>query len=506
MIYHNYYFIERISSRLAEILVGAQLIECFSQNKDELIIAFELNHGGRFYIQANLEETTNLLYFPKEYARARKNSVNLFADTLGQRVLTIDQIPFDRSFKILFENKSFLLFQLYGRRSNIGLVNLNQSYTSFKSKFNREVNIEALSRNIDLLALTEETISSLEMTFDDDLKAHLDIQYQYTHLAIEEKRILLPDFINTLKTNPITIEDGIYPKISLLHSEGTETTDPLEICNGFYKIFTGDYLFKLKKQSHIRDLIKKRTHAQHYISKSKEKLKSLKDQRSIEEIANIIMANLHLIDPKKDHIELPDLYREGEVITLKLKSNISPQKNAEILYKKSKNQKQELTHIEDNIAAKMVLMEKIDKDILELGQSQSFKEIQNLIKSSPSTTQVTSLPFTTFHENNYTIYVGRNAKSNDLLTFHYGQKEDLWLHARDVAGSHVIIKKQDKKPIPSPVIERAAQLASYFSKRKTDTLCPVIYTERKYVRKPKGSPAGKVAVMKERVILVKPTL
>ena len=89
MIYHNYYFIERISSRLAEILVGAQLIECFSQNKDELIIAFELNHGGRFYIQANLEETTNLLYFPKEYARARKNSVNLFADTLGQRVLTI---------------------------------------------------------------------------------------------------------------------------------------------------------------------------------------------------------------------------------------------------------------------------------------------------------------------------------------------------------------------------------------------------------------------------------
>ncbi len=97
-----------------------------------------------------------------------------------------------------------------------------------------------------------------------------------------------------------------------------------------------------------------------------------------------------------------------------------------------------------------------------------------------------------------------NAQRNDELTLKYAYKEDLWLHAKDVPGSHVIIKHQSGKNFPKDVIERAAQLAAYYSKRKTDTLCPVAVTPKKYVRKRKGDPAGMVVVEREEVVMVEP--
>ncbi len=100
--------------------------------------------------------------------------------------------------------------------------------------------------------------------------------------------------------------------------------------------------------------------------------------------------------------------------------------------------------------------------------------------------------------------MGRNAENNDLLTLKYAFKEDLWLHAKDVSGSHVVIKYQSGKNFPKPVIEKAAEIAAFHSKRKADTLVPVTVTPKKFVRKPKGFAAGKVIVEREEVVLVQP--
>ncbi len=102
------------------------------------------------------------------------------------------------------------------------------------------------------------------------------------------------------------------------------------------------------------------------------------------------------------------------------------------------------------------------------------------------------------------IWIGKNANNNDLLTQKYAKKDDLWLHARDVAGSHVIIRKRSGMVFPKNIIERAAELAAFYSKRKTDTVCSVIVTQKKYVRKPKNMAAGKVIVDKEETLLVVP--
>ncbi len=104
------------------------------------------------------------------------------------------------------------------------------------------------------------------------------------------------------------------------------------------------------------------------------------------------------------------------------------------------------------------------------------------------------------------ILIGKNARNNDLLTQRYARKEDLWLHARDVSGSHVVIRRQAGKKFPVNVIEKAAGIAAYYSKRKNDTLCPVIVTPKKYVRKTKDLLEGQVIVDKEEVVLIEPSL
>ena len=126
------------------------------------------------------------------------------------------------------------------------------------------------------------------------------------------------------------------------------------------------------------------------------------------------------------------------------------------------------------------------------------------IKSNGRAAPAARLPYRRFTCEGFQIWVGKSAKDNDALTLRHGYKEDLWLHARDVSGSHVLLKHQANRPFPPAVVEKAAALAAWYSKRKTDTLCPVICTPKKYVRKTKGAPPGQVVVEKEKVLLVEP--
>lgn len=114
------------------------------------------------------------------------------------------------------------------------------------------------------------------------------------------------------------------------------------------------------------------------------------------------------------------------------------------------------------------------------------------------------LPYREFVYRGFRIWIGKDAASNDLLTQKHAHKDDLWLHARDVSGSHVVVKHQAGKQFSKDVTERAAQIAAFYSKRKNETLCPVTVTHKKFVRKRKGDPPGTVVVEREKVVMVSP--
>ncbi len=103
------------------------------------------------------------------------------------------------------------------------------------------------------------------------------------------------------------------------------------------------------------------------------------------------------------------------------------------------------------------------------------------------------------------VLVGRNDLENDHLTFKVASREDMWFHARQAHGSHVVLKRPSQKSQPSKrSIEEAASLAAYFSKQRTSRKVSVSYTLVKHLRKPKKAKAGLVFVQQEKSILVEP--
>lgn len=101
------------------------------------------------------------------------------------------------------------------------------------------------------------------------------------------------------------------------------------------------------------------------------------------------------------------------------------------------------------------------------------------------------------------IYVGKNNLQNDYLTLKFGDKRDIWLHTKEIPGSHVIIKNFGK--VPDKTLEEAANLAAYYSKAKNSSKVAVDYTEIKNVHKPNGAKPGMVIYYTNQTIYTEPT-
>jgi len=104
----------------------------------------------------------------------------------------------------------------------------------------------------------------------------------------------------------------------------------------------------------------------------------------------------------------------------------------------------------------------------------------------------------------YEVIVGRSARDNDQLTFRVARPNDLWLHAGDYPGSHVIVRNSSRNEIPHRTIIEAAQLAAKFSQAGADSKVTIHYTQRKFLTKPKGAAPGLVRLSSFRSVTVEP--
>ena len=104
----------------------------------------------------------------------------------------------------------------------------------------------------------------------------------------------------------------------------------------------------------------------------------------------------------------------------------------------------------------------------------------------------------------FEILVGKKAKDNDYLTFRIAKSLDLWMHAADYPGSHVVVRNPNRKEIPPRTLHEAAQLAAFYSQGKSQPKAAVHYTQKKFVNKPKGAAAGLVSLASFKTILVIP--
>ena len=512
----NYHFLRYLAPALSDAFSGSLVTACFSQNKDELIIETEKDEKIRF-IRAHLLPPQVYLSFPSQYARARRNTINLFEEIIGDQIISCKVFSYERAFRFDLKSGKTLIFKLHGNRSNVLLYGEDSSAPSllFRNEIKEDKILDwhTLERPIELNLARFESLDGNASQFlptlgtlpRNWLKERL-----YPESDLKTKWALMQELLDLLDTPLFSLveKDGDVT-LSLLPEENPLSThsDPIIATNElFYKALVIGNFEKEKNQllKVYSDQLKK---TESYLKKSSEKLEELKITPPPSHLADVIMANLHQFQSGIHQIELDNFYT-GSVVKVNLKPNQKPQDLAESLYRKSKNRQIELDQLEKTIQAKRVLEAELKEKLQELNEVSDFKRLKNFQKYHKEDIRdkrdSESLPFKVFEFEGFTIWVGKSAKDNDEMLRSFARKEDIWMHARQAAGSHVIIRMKGMPVVPQGVLERAAELAAFYSKLKSDTLAPVMYTEAKYVRKVKGSAPGSVMVDREKVILVSP--
>lgn len=228
---------------------------------------------------------------------------------------------------------------------------------------------------------------------------------------------------------------------------------------------------------------------------------------------DLLSANIYRMEKGMNEITVEN-YLTGEQETVKLDVRLSPAQNAQKYYaeyrkldtaekmltKLIEQEKQELVYLDSvfDAAARAQTDAELQEIRLELSQSGYLKKGRN--KSTDKAVKPLQ-PLKFKSKDGFDIWVGRNNIQNDKLTLKTAKGEDLWLHTKDIPGSHVIVFAKGRE-IPDSTILEAAQLAASNSKAKGGTKIPVDYTKVRYVKKPNGAKPGMVIFTNNKTILV----
>ena len=235
----------------------------------------------------------------------------------------------------------------------------------------------------------------------------------------------------------------------------------------------------------------------------------------------LILANLHKIDRGQKQVELQNYYSPDlETLTIPLNPEQTPSENAQTFFKKYTKAKRGYSQIQQRLAELEAEQEVLNSYESKVELADTLESLSRLhaefIENGYLKTQQRSKqqgeksegPYRKYiSTNGFHIYVGRNSQSNDLLLRQIAKPRDMWLHAKQIHGSHVIIRNPENRPdIPMPTLLQAAQLAAYYSKAHHSSYVPVDYTWARYVVKRKGNVAGYVHYTHEKTLYVEPAL
>jgi predicted ribosome quality control (RQC) complex YloA/Tae2 family protein len=241
-------------------------------------------------------------------------------------------------------------------------------------------------------------------------------------------------------------------------------------------------------------------------------------------IAETMAIHLHELPRGAKEIELPSPHGDRQLRFL-LNPALSPAANMEIYFRLARKADRSHEIIAARLAAARTnLAELAARECeLDLIASQSTGRLEALLAwqdkyaaalglktvtsgRKPAVDRDLERPFRRYRiERQWDVWVGRNNRENDILTHHHAASDDLWFHAQSVSGSHVILRTQGTpEQVPKRVLAKAAALAALHSKARHSTLVPVVYTRRKYVRKPRKTTPGTATYVREKSLMVKP--
>lgn len=239
--------------------------------------------------------------------------------------------------------------------------------------------------------------------------------------------------------------------------------------------------------------------------------------------ADLLMAHLHAWQAGMTAIELSD-FETGQPIKIALDPTKNAVQNAQSLYKRHQKLKRARGAIEPLFAevdAEIAYLEQVESALAELDDYQTrddlkaLEEIQDELiqqrylenpeyRRSSDAKDSESQPYRYLSPQGLDVLVGRNNRQNDVLTFRTASDYDLWFHAQEISGSHVLLRLSPGTAPDASDLQFAADVAAYHSRGRQSDRVPVIYTEPKHVYKPKGAKPGMTVYKQERVIWGQP--
>ncbi|MEO0897958.1 MAG: NFACT RNA binding domain-containing protein [Bacteroidota bacterium] len=526
MHFHHYTLV-----RLGELLLqrhkGERILSAFSQNKNELILELEGT-----YLRVGCHTPQTFLVALPSYSKARKNVVNLFPDAIELRLENITVVPFERILIMHFSNQHELIFKMHGLKANIMLRRKGEIIDVFNKQKEEDWHFEEAEGPYSP-ELESEALETNEKAIVERLKMISPIYEKYAAKRVLSMMEQGKDFPEAFRSLLQEYKDDTYfivkekekikfylfppsPDLPQQRIKGVE-----QALQQWLKYTFQQSSYKIQFKAVDREISKPLKKYKKVYESYLKNIEQLENERNPEEIGHIIMANLHAMEANAKKVSLFDFYKD-ETITIKLDPKLNPQENAKRYYDKHKTRRSRLLYLkeqledienkflqaEEDYEAFRQLPHPADIEFGQMGfdpiELKNMKTFNKRFRREMKEAEVEKSPFRHFKKSGYEIFVGKNARNNDELSFKFANKNDTWLHAKDVSGSHVVIRHRAGKDLPEEVLEYAAQLAAFYSKRKTDTLVPVLYTPRKYIRKRKGDPPGMVAVDRERVIMVEP--
>lgn len=499
---------------MRERLIGARFLRAYSIRAGELRIDFD--SGDTLIAQLQPAHTT--LYLSRHAGREpKKNVMSFFKELEGLAVTKIEIADNDKLATIYFDEYSLLLRFYDG--PNALLYKDNEFITAFKRETPRLQKTSIQSEPKTEREVIRKMLPMLGKWLEAELLSEVTRQGSSVDLITECQKfdsklrksggeviyfqkgglLLSPIVLKTLES-----EYKKYQSISdaieyIIHSRSKEST------------------FKSKKDGLLAKLHGALTRTLKALKDAESGVENSERSERYTAIGDGIQSIAHELEKGRDSITLEIFEKQVEV---PLDPALSAFENAKRYYDKARRAKE----MQKELLARLLTLKK-EKDKLSdfakrVEEAADLKQLDSLEKETASAGFVLSHnadelgddsdPFARFRQfiitGGYRVLVGKNAKQNDELTLHVAKKEDIWLHARHVPGSHVVLQTNNSKQVPKEAIEEAAEIAAYYSDAKTQKHAPVAYTKKKFVRKPRGAAPGAVMLEREEVVIVTPRI
>ena len=253
----------------------------------------------------------------------------------------------------------------------------------------------------------------------------------------------------------------------------------------------------------------------------KERLQQSADADTHKTQADLLMASLQHWEPGMKSISLPDFETEKPVI-IPLNPEKNAVQNAQALYKKHQKLKRARIAVEPLLAAVQEEIDYLEQVEVALSVLETYRNTQDLqtlaeireeliqqkyldVPDYRSTDKNAAIEFHRYQTpSGFELLIGRNNRQNDQLTFRTANDYDLWFHTLEIPGSHALLRLKPGTVAEETDLQFAADMAAYYSRARHSEQVPVVYTEPKYVYKPKGAKPGMVVYKQERIVWGRP--